>query len=105
MFALLLAPVPAAVVALALRVAASLGPRERLVIGLTAGLSALAAVLAPQVPIHDPWSHVLHLRAALEEPSRLLDLWDRPGFTLVYAAPAALGLTAARLASGVTPAR
>lgn len=99
MIALLLAPVPAAVAALALRVAASLGPRERLVIGLAAGLSALAAVLAPQVPIHDPWTHFLHLRAALEEPARLLDLWDRPGFTLVYAAPAALGLTAARLAS------
>lgn len=101
MIALLLAPIPAALAALALRLGASLGPRERLVAGLAAGLSALAAVLSPQLPIHDPWTHFLHLRAALDEPARLLDLWDRPGFTLVYAAPAALGLTAARLASAV----
>jgi hypothetical protein len=35
---------------------------------------------------------------------RLLDPWDRPGFTLLYAAPAALGITAARLTSAVAAA-
>ncbi len=99
MTALVLAAVPAAVAALALAVGRSLEPRERLLLGAATALFALSAVTAPQVPIHDSWTHYLHLRAALGEPARLLDLWDRPGFTLIYAAPAALGLTAARLAS------
>lgn len=104
MIALLLAPVPAAVAAAAVLLGRSLAPRERLVLGLAAGLSALAAVLSPRVPIHDFWTHYQHLRAALQDPARLLDLWDRPGFTLVYAAPAALGLTAARLVSAAVAA-
>lgn len=51
--------------------------------------------------MNDPWTHYQHLRLALEEPRRLLDPWDRPGFMLLYTAPAALGLTAARLASAI----
>jgi hypothetical protein len=97
--ALLLSAVPAAIAALVLAIARSLAQRERLLLGAAVALFALAAVLSPQAPINDAWTHYLHLRAALVEPARLLDLWDRPGFTLVYAAPAALGLTAARLAS------
>ncbi len=101
MTALVLAIVPAAVAALVLALARSLAPRERLLLCAAAGLFALSAALAPQLPVHDAWTHYQHLRAALVEPARLLDLWDRPGFTLLYAAPAALGLTAARLASGL----
>lgn len=104
MTALVLAAVPAALAALTLAIARSLDARERLLLGGAAALFALAAVLSPQLPIHDAWTHYLHLRAALSDPARLLDLWDRPGFTLVYAAPAALGLTAARLASALVAA-
>jgi hypothetical protein len=72
---------------------------ERAVLATAVALFAASAVLSPQVARHDHWTHFVHARAALADPVLLLDLWDRPGFTLAYAAPAALGLVAARLAS------
>lgn len=100
----LLAPLPLLVAALALGAVRPLGRAERGVIACAVAVLAASAVLAPRAPVHDPWTHFLHLRAALAEPARLLDPWDRPGFTLLYAAPAALGLTAARLTSGLAAA-
>ncbi|MGC3999269.1 MAG: hypothetical protein QM767_18255 [Anaeromyxobacter sp.] len=97
--ALALCAVPLAVAALAVAAARPLGRPERAVIGGGLLVAASSALLAPQLPLHDAWAHYQHLRAALAEPARLLDPWDRPGFTLVYAGPAALGWTAARLAS------
>lgn len=101
---LLLALFPAAVAALSLRAARPLGRGERAVVALAALVFAASALLSPRVPIHDQWTHFEHLRAALREPARLLDPWDRPGFTLLYAAPAAFGLTAARLTSALVAA-
>jgi hypothetical protein len=100
----LLSLFPLAAAALALRGARALAPAER---GLVAGatvLCAAIALLAPSAPIHDQWTHFVHLREALADPIRLLDAWDRPGFTLPYAAPAALGIGAARLTSAVVAA-
>lgn len=99
MVALLLAPFSIALAVLALALARGLGRPERRVLAVASLLFAAGAVLAPQVPGHDAFTHFTHLRAALADPVWLLDRWDRPGFTLLYAAPAALGLTAARLAS------
>jgi hypothetical protein len=104
LIAALLAPLPLAAALAAVALLRPLGPRERAV-ALCAGLLfAASALLAPAAPVNDPWTHYQHLRLALEEPRRLLDPWDRPGFTLLYAAPAALGLTAARLASAIPAA-
>ncbi len=99
MIALPLALVTLAVAGLAPRLAAGLRPRERALAGVAAALFAATALLSPEVPVNDQWTHFVHLRAAIAEPIRLLDPWDRPGFTLVYAAPAALGLAVARLTS------
>jgi hypothetical protein len=96
-----LAALPVAAAALALRLARALEPAERAVLALGAALFAASALLAPQAPLHDAWTHYQHLRAASGDPRWLLDQWDRPGFTLLYAAPAALGWTAARLTSAV----
>jgi hypothetical protein len=65
---------------------------------------AASALLSPAIAVNDPWTHYQHLRLALSEPRRLIDPWDRPGFTLLYVTPAALGLTAARLASAIPAA-
>ena len=104
MLAALLSIFPIAAVGLALRSARTLAPAERGLVAGAALLCAAVALLAPAVAIHDQWTHFLHLRAALAEPVRLLDPWDRPGFTLLYAAPAALGLTAARVTSAAIAA-
>jgi hypothetical protein len=102
--ALLLAPLPVLALALVARVVRPLPASERAVVALAACAFAASALLSPIAPIHDQWTHFVHLRLALDEPIRLLDLWDRPGFMLLYAAPAALGLTAARLASAAVGA-
>jgi hypothetical protein len=99
--AILLSAVPVGAAWLAFRLARPLSRVERGVVAGAVALFALVSVLAPQLPVNDQWAHYRHLRAALLEPVRLLDPWDRPGFTLLYAGPAALGLTAARLASAV----
>ncbi len=104
MLTALLSVFPVAAAALALRSARTLAPAERGLVAGAALLCAAVALRAPAVPIHDQWTHFLHLRAALAEPVRLLDPWDRPGFTLPYAAPAALGLTAARVTSAAIAA-
>lgn len=100
----LLALFPLAAVALALRLARPLEGRERAVLAGAVALMALSALLAPRAPLNDAWTHYLHLREALAEPRWLLDQWDRPGFTLLYAAPASVGLVAARLTSAVVAA-
>jgi hypothetical protein len=99
--ALLTAPVPLAAAAVLAWLARGLGRAERLVVALGVAAAAAAAVAAPQGPGHDSWVHLEHARAALSDPAALLGLWDRPGFLLYYAAPSALGVTAARLASAV----
>lgn len=99
--ALVLAPIPLGALALALRLARRLEPAERGLLALAAALSIASALLSPEAPQNDAWAHYQHLRVALLAPSYLLDPWDRPGFTLLYASPAALGLTAARLFSTV----
>lgn len=85
--------------ALALALARRLGPADRAVLALATLLLLGSALVSPIAPVHDPWTHYLHLRAALSDPARLLDPWDRPGFTLLSAGPAALGIRAARLAA------
>jgi hypothetical protein len=99
-----LAPVPFTAATLAVQLARPLGRAERAVIALAVLGFAASALFSPALPINDPWTHYEHLRLALLEPRRLLDLWDRPGFTLLYATPAAFGLTAARLASAIPAA-
>lgn len=93
---------PAAVAALACGLARRLDPAERGIVALSGLLLAVSAALSPVAPVHDPWTHYLHLRASLADPRRLLDLWDRPGFTLLAAGPAALGIHAARFAAILT---
>ncbi len=104
MIALPLALVTLGVVALAARLAAGLRPHERALAAAAALLFAATALLAPAAHVNDQWTHFVHLRAALAHPIRLLDPWDRPGFTLLYAAPAAIGLAAARLTSAAVAA-
>ncbi len=95
---------PLAAAALVPWLARALAPSERALVGGAAALCAAVALLAPAAPVHDQWTHFVHLREALADPVRLLDPWDRPGFTLLYAAPAALGITAARLTSALAAA-
>jgi hypothetical protein len=102
--ALLLAPIPLALGALALGVLRPLGRPERWVVACAAAAFAACALFSPAAPMRDAWTHFEHLRLSLAEPRRLLDPWDRPGFMLLYAAPAALGLAGARLASLVPAA-
>jgi hypothetical protein len=97
--ALLLAPVPLALGALAFALARPLGRVERSVVACAAVAFAACALLSPAAPMRDAWTHYEHLRLALAEPRRLFDPWDRPGFMFLYTAPAALGLAGARLAS------
>jgi hypothetical protein len=97
---LLLCPVAAA--ALAGSLAARLGAAERAVLVAAWALLVVAALASPVAAVHDPWTHYLHLRGALEDPVRLLDAWDRPGFTLLAAGPAALGIRPARVAAVAT---
>jgi hypothetical protein len=93
---------PAAALALAIALARRLPAEDRPVLALALALLVASALLSPVVPRHDPWTHYLHLRATLEDPLRVLDLWDRPGFTLLAAGPAAFGIRAARLAAVAT---
>jgi hypothetical protein len=104
LIALLLAPVPLALGALALGLLRPLGRAERAVVACAAVAFAACALFSPAAPMRDAWTHYEHLRLSLSEPRRLLDPWDRPGFMLLYAAPAALGLAGARLASLVPAA-
>jgi hypothetical protein len=90
---------PVGVVALVGTLARRSPPAERAVIALAVLLLAISAVISPVAPAHDPWTHYLHLRAAADDPRWLLDLWDRPGFTLLAAGPASLGIHAARIAA------
>jgi hypothetical protein len=93
---------PFGVLALAASLARRAGTPERTVLALGALLLAVSAALSPVAPAHDPWTHYQHLRLALDDPRRLLDLWDRPGFTLLAAGPAAFGIRAARVAAIAT---
>ncbi|HET8540043.1 MAG TPA: hypothetical protein VFL83_09255 [Anaeromyxobacter sp.] len=104
MLALTLALVTLGVAATAPLLAARLRPNERALVAGAAVLFAVTALLSPEAAVNDQWTHFVHLRDALADPVRLLDPWDRPGFTLVYAAPAGLGLDAARLTSAAVAA-
>jgi len=100
--AVLLLSFPVGTAALALALARRLAGAERALLALAALLLVASALASPVAPVHDPWTHYLHLRAALSDPARLLDPWDRPGFTLLSAGPAAFGIRAARLAAIAT---
>jgi len=102
--ALLLLPFPVAALWLAARLLRGLAPGERAVVLAGAALAAGSGLLSPSLPQNDAWTHYLHLRAGLADPRALLDPWDRPGFTLLYASASALGLHAARLVSAVLAA-
>lgn len=52
----------------------------------------------------DDLTHLQFARWSWSHPAYLLNDWGRPGFTVLYAAPAALGWTAARLFSGLLTA-
>jgi hypothetical protein len=90
---------PLGALALALALARRLGAEERAVLALAAALLAAQALLAPFAPIHDAYAHYMHLRDVPGDPRAILFLWDRPGFVLLAAGPAALGPRAARLAA------
>lgn len=98
----LLLAFPAAALALLLALVRRAAAAERAMLAVAGLVLVTSALLSPVAPVNDPWTHYLHLRAALVEPWRLLDLWDRPGFTLLAAGPAAFGIVAARLAAVVT---
>jgi hypothetical protein len=103
LLALLLAVGPAAALAVLGLVARRLGRTEALVLAAACAAFVLSALLSPVSYVHDHFTHFRHARVAWEDPYQLLDLWDRPAFMLLYAGPARLGLTAARLMS-VVPA-
>lgn len=96
---LALAAVWLATAALAVALTARLEPRERWILAAACAAFALSAVAAPNSYVHDDFTHFRNVRAALGEPLRLLDLWDRPAMTLLYTPAAGLGLVAARLTS------
>lgn len=64
------------------------------------------ALIAGDAYYHlDDVTHFLYAKWAWHWPAYLLDDWGRPGFTVAYALPAALGWTACRLLScGLTAA-
>lgn len=90
---------PLAGLALALGLARRLGPAERGVLVLAAALLAASAIFSPFAAIHDAWAHYMHLRDVPADPRAILFPWDRPGFVLLSAGPAAFGPRAARLAA------
>ncbi|BDG01137.1 hypothetical protein [Anaeromyxobacter oryzae] len=92
-----------AALALALALARQLRPAERAVLALATALLAAAAILSPFAAIHDAWAHYMHLRDVPKDPRAILFPWDRPGFVLLQAGPAAFGYRAARLAA-IVPA-
>jgi hypothetical protein len=71
--------------------------------GFVAGLAwtAYLWVRSPELsaPLDDEIGHVLIARDAWHDPELLLNLWGRTGNTVAYMVPAAIGLTAARLAA------
>lgn len=104
LLALLLAVAPVAALAALARVARRLDRPERALLAVACAVFALSAIASPVSYVHDHFTHFRHARAAWEDPAQLLDLWDRPAFMLLYAGPARLGLTAARLVSLVPAA-
>lgn len=64
-----------------------------------AALAALCACLSEGVHQDDDLSHLQMAAWSLFDPRYLLDSWGRPGFTALYALPAALGWLPARLFS------
>jgi hypothetical protein len=101
--ALALTLAPAGALAVLGLVARRLDRTERAVLLAACAVFAVSAVASPVSYVHDHFTHFRHARSAWENPSQLLDLWDRPAFMLLYSGPARLGLAAARLVS-VVPA-
>ncbi|MBL8897308.1 MAG: hypothetical protein JNM84_06760 [Planctomycetes bacterium] len=76
--------------------------RPRLALALTlagAALAALVAALSESVHQDDDLKHLQMAAWSFTDPRYLLDSWGRPGFTVLYAVPAALGWLPARLFS------
>ncbi len=95
---------PALAAAVAAVLVARLDRAGRLLVLGFSALFALSALLSPESYVHDHLTHLRHARGALADPMLLLHTWDRPAFMLLYAAPARLGLRAARLFSLVPAA-
>ena len=89
----------AACLAGAAALVARLGRAERFVVAGFSVLFAASAVLSPNSYVNDHLWHFLNARLVLRDPTYLLSTWDRPAFMLLYAAPAQLGIEAARLMS------
>jgi hypothetical protein len=66
-------------------------------LALMALLGVALVFLFTGSPEQDSGYHFLIARAAWSEPVNFVKVWARPFYTLVFAAPAALGWTAARL--------
>ncbi|MBK9386999.1 MAG: hypothetical protein IPN34_19465 [Planctomycetes bacterium] len=64
-----------------------------------AALAALVAWLSESVYQDDDLTHLQMAAWSCSDPRYLLDSWGRPGFTVLYALPAALGWLPARLFS------
>lgn len=81
---------------------------HRLAIGLTLiGLatSCVCALLAGDAYFHlDDVTHFLYAKWSWQSPRCLLDDWGRPGFTVAYFLPSALGWTACRMFSALLTA-
>lgn len=67
-------------------------------------LSIAMALYSDGVHHDDDLVHLQFARWSFEYPEYLLHEWGRPGFTLLYAIPAQLGWTAARIFTGVLTA-
>lgn len=67
-------------------------------------LSIVMALYSDGVHHDDDLVHLQFARWSFEYPEYLLHEWGRPGFTVLYALPAQLGWTAARIFSGLLTA-
>jgi hypothetical protein len=103
MLALVLALPPIAALAAAALVCRRLGRAPAAVLAVACAAFAISALASPVSYVHDHYTHFRHAIGAWQDPYLLLDPWDRPAFMWLYAWPARLGLTAARLFS-VIPA-
>ncbi|MCB9856140.1 MAG: hypothetical protein H6818_10680 [Phycisphaerales bacterium] len=90
------------------RVTARGDASHRLAIALTiAGLAAscICGLLSGDAYFHlDDVTHFLYAKWSWQSPKCLLDDWGRPGFTVAYFLPSALGWTACRMFSALLTA-
>src|ERR1700738_337133 len=80
-------------------------PYAVVALALMALLGVVLIYLFPGCPEQDTEYHFLEARSAWSNPTLFVDVWARPLYTAVYALPALLGFTAARLfAVGISTA-